>query len=137
MVAAGHFQHIRLVWKKRKKDDTRGQTIFFSFGKKITQNNIFLIWKENYTRGQTKFWKKNCKRGQTIFVSFLKEKLYKRRQCFWGARRLKCSSNVYEGLNAQKCIWRLKCSEMFMKARKCIWRLKCRKCILILKEKLH
>ena len=29
------------------------------------------------------------------------------RQCFWGAWRLKCLSNVYEGWNAEKCIWRL------------------------------
>ena len=28
--------------------------------------------------------------------------------------------NVYEGLNAQKCIWRLKCSKINMKA----WMLK-------------
>ena len=56
--------------------------------------------------------------------------------------------NVYEVLNAQKCIWKLECSKMYMKAsmiknvcdglnvknvyevlnaQKCIWRLKCSK----------
>ena len=50
-------------------------------------------------------------------------------KCVWRLKWVKMDmkvqmlKNVYEGSNAQKCIWRLKCSEMFMKARKCIWRL--------------
>ena len=30
--------------------------------------------------------------------------------------KAKMHKNVYEGLNAQKCIWRLECSKMYMKA---------------------
>ena len=35
---------------------------------------------------------------------------------FVSGRTLLTHENVYEGLNARKCIWRLKCSKMYMKA---------------------
>ena len=35
---------------------------------------------------------------------------------FASGRTLPTHRNVYEGLNAGKCIWRLKCSKMYMKA---------------------